>query len=112
MHSLALFNRLEKTNRPIELDLWIPEYEIAVEFQGMNLCLRCFFLILINVYCFSFSFDSHILGGHHYYNMVNAFGPNGTTSLYSERDLLKLSLCQTKGVTLIFIPYWYVSFNI
>jgi hypothetical protein len=41
--------------------------------------------------------------------MDYSFGPNGTASLYSERDLLKVNACQELGITLIIIPYWYES---
>lgn len=51
---------------------------------------------------------SHCWGEHHYYNVDGAFGPNGTSSLYSDRDSLKSALCKVRGITLIVIPYWCV----
>jgi hypothetical protein len=47
-------------------------------------------------------------GEHHYYNMDEAFGPNGTANLYSTRDLWKVSSCLAKGITLIVITFWYL----
>jgi hypothetical protein len=44
--------------------------------------------------------------------MDSAFGSNGTGNLYSARDLLKLSLCQSQGITLVVIPYWYCEFTL
>lgn len=79
MSSLEISQKIENTDRHIELDLWIPKYLIGFEFQGE----------------------------HHFYNLAEAFGPSGTAGLYSERDLLKSSLCQMRGITLITIPYWW-----
>jgi hypothetical protein len=48
-----------------------------------------------------------LVGEQHFYNLENAFGPGGTASLYSERDLAKVSLCKLQGISLILIPHWY-----
>jgi hypothetical protein len=55
--------------------------------------------------CLLFRF--YRLGEQHYYNMDGAFGPNGSTALYSERDFAKISLCKERGITMILIPFWY-----
>jgi hypothetical protein len=39
--------------------------------------------------------------------MEPAFGP--TSSAYSERDLLKIEECASRGISLIVIPFWYAS---
>jgi hypothetical protein len=74
---------------------------LRTEFLSNNLFVGFFFIII----------EFNQIGEHHYHNMDVAFGPNGTASLYSERDLQKMSLCQTHGITLIFIPYWYGCFS-
>eukprot|EP01124_Arcella_intermedia_P030929 TRINITY_DN6874_c0_g1_i9.p1 TRINITY_DN6874_c0_g1~~TRINITY_DN6874_c0_g1_i9.p1 ORF type:complete len:232 (-),score=75.82 TRINITY_DN6874_c0_g1_i9:30-725(-) len=67
----------ENTKFKMELDIWIPKYQLAIEYQGEQ----------------------------HYYNFYSAFGP--TLSLYNERDLKKKTSCTAKGITLITIPYWW-----
>jgi hypothetical protein len=91
------YNSLENSDRRFELDIWIPKYRIGFEYQGEN-------FIDWNFIVYS------ILGEHHFHNLESAFGPNGTTNLYLERDLTKFNFCQERGITLIVIPYWY-GFN-
>jgi hypothetical protein len=85
---------LDKSDRFVELDLWIPQYQIGIEYQGTD------------NYQLTFNFANGS-GEQHYHNLVHAFGPNGTAGLYSERDLLKRTSCQLQGISLITIPYWY-----
>lgn len=68
----------KNSDRPIELDLWIPKLQVSLEYQGE----------------------------HHYHSLDLAFGPS-VASQYSERDLEKLSLCKLHGITLIYIPFWW-----
>lgn len=68
----------DKLERPVELDLWIPKYRIGIEYHGE----------------------------HHYHNLETAFGPTGTAS-HAERDQEKSALCESRGITLIPIPYWW-----
>lgn len=75
----------------MELDLWIPQYRIGLEYQGM--------VFQENRLEYSLS------GEHHYFNLNSAFGSNGT-STYLERDLVKASFCEKHGITLVNIPYW------
>lgn len=63
----------------VELDLWLPKYQIGIEYQGEQ----------------------------HYHSLDTAFGPNGMTNVYGERDQLKRALCIPQGITLISIPYWW-----
>lgn len=67
------------SDRPVQLDLWLPNYQIGIEYQGEQ----------------------------HYYNLDGAFGPSGTASFYWERDLAKISNCQLRGITLVIIPFWW-----
>lgn len=69
----------QRLGRNVELDIWIPLYRIGLEYQGEQ----------------------------HYNNLDGAFGPGGASSLYSERDKMKQSLCAVYGITLIQIPYWW-----
>lgn len=69
----------ENSDRRVELDVWIPQHQIGIEYQGQQ----------------------------HYFSLDNAFGSNGPSGLYWERDLKKQSLCQLHGITLILIPYWW-----
>lgn len=84
----------------MELDLWIPIHRIGIEYQGI---FRMRFLSWITDY-------SYELGEQHYYNM-SVFGPSNASAAYSERDTVKNNLCETQGITLIAIPYWYKSIN-
>eukprot|EP01126_Amoeba_proteus_P062281 TRINITY_DN8440_c0_g2_i1.p1 TRINITY_DN8440_c0_g2~~TRINITY_DN8440_c0_g2_i1.p1 ORF type:complete len:587 (-),score=81.09 TRINITY_DN8440_c0_g2_i1:266-2026(-) len=63
----------------MELDIWVPEYNLALEYQGEQ----------------------------HYFDIHEAYGPNGTTAMYKERDLKKKIACAEKGITLVEIPYWW-----
>lgn len=67
------------TLRLVELDIWLPEHRIGIEYHGE----------------------------HHYCSLDAAFGPNGTAGLFSERDIGKATLCRSRGITLIMIPYWW-----
>lgn len=60
-----------------ELDLWIPQHRIGIEYQG-----------------------------EHHYLAIDAFGPNGSTEC-SERDSLKIQECSMREISLIVIPFWW-----
>jgi len=62
----------------MELDIWVPQYNLALEYQGEQ----------------------------HYYDLHKAFGPTGTMAMYTTRDLMKKNYCTQKGITLVAIPYW------
>jgi len=63
----------------MQLDIWIPQYNLAFEYQG----------------------------AHHYFDSYEAFGPVSSASLYFNRDKQKKHLCYEKGITFIEIPYWW-----
>eukprot|EP01126_Amoeba_proteus_P062279 TRINITY_DN8440_c0_g1_i18.p1 TRINITY_DN8440_c0_g1~~TRINITY_DN8440_c0_g1_i18.p1 ORF type:complete len:473 (-),score=86.32 TRINITY_DN8440_c0_g1_i18:2687-4105(-) len=63
----------------MELDIWVPEYNLALEYQGEQ----------------------------HYFDVHEAYGPNGTTAMYKERDLKKKQACFENGITLVAVPYWW-----
>eukprot|EP01124_Arcella_intermedia_P012701 TRINITY_DN19044_c0_g2_i1.p1 TRINITY_DN19044_c0_g2~~TRINITY_DN19044_c0_g2_i1.p1 ORF type:complete len:446 (+),score=129.38 TRINITY_DN19044_c0_g2_i1:700-2037(+) len=69
----------EQTRLKMELDIWVPLYNIAIEYQGE----------------------------HHFHDLCAAYGPTGTVSLYTKRDIKKKETCKEKGITLITIPYWW-----
>lgn len=45
------------------------------------------------------------LGEQHYYSMEAPFGPSGSSN--GDRDVTKRSLCQSNGITLIIVPFWW-----
>eukprot|EP01126_Amoeba_proteus_P039136 TRINITY_DN4111_c0_g2_i1.p1 TRINITY_DN4111_c0_g2~~TRINITY_DN4111_c0_g2_i1.p1 ORF type:complete len:658 (-),score=111.69 TRINITY_DN4111_c0_g2_i1:406-2217(-) len=69
----------ETLNLKMELDIWVPKFNLALEYQGEQ----------------------------HYYDLHEAYGPNGTVAMYTERDLKKKKLCEKNGITLVTIPYWW-----
>eukprot|EP01124_Arcella_intermedia_P025305 TRINITY_DN4503_c1_g2_i2.p1 TRINITY_DN4503_c1_g2~~TRINITY_DN4503_c1_g2_i2.p1 ORF type:complete len:395 (-),score=66.80 TRINITY_DN4503_c1_g2_i2:843-2027(-) len=69
----------DQSNQRMELDLWVPKYNLALEYQGE----------------------------HHYYNLHSAYGPSGTASMYISRDCQKKSSCVEHGITLATVPYWW-----
>eukprot|EP01127_Copromyxa_protea_P014851 TRINITY_DN4197_c0_g1_i1.p1 TRINITY_DN4197_c0_g1~~TRINITY_DN4197_c0_g1_i1.p1 ORF type:complete len:722 (+),score=134.76 TRINITY_DN4197_c0_g1_i1:213-2168(+) len=69
----------ENSKQRMELDIWVPKYNLALEYQGQQ----------------------------HYYDMHHAYGPSGTIALYSERDVKKKNACEKKGITLASIPFWW-----
>jgi hypothetical protein len=58
-----------------------------------------------------FRFRAEFVGEQHYFNMDVAFGPNGTSSFYSDRDALKQTFFKSRDITLICIPFWYVELD-
>lgn len=69
----------EKIKYPIQLDIWVPEYNLALEYQGE----------------------------HHYYDLHTAYGTGSTSKMFFERDQEKKNMCLDKGITLVCIPYWW-----
>jgi hypothetical protein len=51
-----------------------------------------------------------LLGEHHYYDILAAYG-SGTSNMFFERDQEKKNMCIEKGISLVCIPYWYLSFT-
>jgi hypothetical protein len=72
------------------VDIWIPKYNLALEYQGILL---------------SWSLFIH-LGEPHFYNYGNAFGRSGMLESYKERDERKKRLCAELGIDLVAIPFW------
>jgi hypothetical protein len=68
----------------MQLDIWVPEYNLALEYQGE----------------------------HHYYDIHSAYGTGSTSKMFHERDQEKKRMCIEKGVFLICIPYWYILLDI
>jgi hypothetical protein len=48
-----------------------------------------------------------LLGEHHYYDIHTAYGTGSTSKMFFERDQEKKQMCISKGVSLVYIPYWY-----
>jgi len=63
----------------IELDIWIPQYHLGIEYQGEQ----------------------------HYQDLQKAFGPSSTIAMYSDRDLFKSKSCSRLGIRFLAIPYWW-----
>jgi hypothetical protein len=78
----------------MQLDIWVPEYRLALEYQGS---FYLHFIVILN--------PPYLLGEHHYYDIHRAFG--STSKMFVERDQKKKSRCIEKGVSLVCIPYWY-----
>lgn len=115
----------------MELDLWIPRYKLALEYQGTtafafifafaffrlspspsSFCSALTFFTFFRHLCLSPSSLSLFIsfqGEQHYHDIHAAFGPSGTMALYSERDLKKKKACAENGITLVIIPYWCVT---
>eukprot|EP01124_Arcella_intermedia_P024109 TRINITY_DN3987_c0_g2_i2.p1 TRINITY_DN3987_c0_g2~~TRINITY_DN3987_c0_g2_i2.p1 ORF type:complete len:480 (-),score=120.91 TRINITY_DN3987_c0_g2_i2:412-1851(-) len=69
----------DESRKQMELDIWVPNYHLALEYQGEQ----------------------------HYHDLHSAFGPNGMVSLYMDRDNKKKTTCAERGITLATIPYWW-----
>eukprot|EP01124_Arcella_intermedia_P002785 TRINITY_DN11518_c0_g1_i4.p1 TRINITY_DN11518_c0_g1~~TRINITY_DN11518_c0_g1_i4.p1 ORF type:complete len:468 (-),score=107.57 TRINITY_DN11518_c0_g1_i4:30-1433(-) len=69
----------EETNSKMQLDIWVPRYKMALEYQGE----------------------------HHYHDFCEVYGPSGTLSLCKFRDSKKKESCSQIGITLVAIPYWW-----
>eukprot|EP01125_Pyxidicula_operculata_P020568 TRINITY_DN7623_c0_g1_i2.p1 TRINITY_DN7623_c0_g1~~TRINITY_DN7623_c0_g1_i2.p1 ORF type:complete len:446 (+),score=38.86 TRINITY_DN7623_c0_g1_i2:744-2081(+) len=69
----------DKVSSPLELDIFVPKYNLAFEYQGEQ----------------------------HYSDQHKAFGPSSSMELYGIRDKLKQKYCEQQGITLIHIPYWW-----
>eukprot|EP01124_Arcella_intermedia_P003554 TRINITY_DN11962_c0_g1_i1.p1 TRINITY_DN11962_c0_g1~~TRINITY_DN11962_c0_g1_i1.p1 ORF type:complete len:399 (-),score=89.00 TRINITY_DN11962_c0_g1_i1:7-1203(-) len=76
-HPELFWDETQKPRHLMELDIWVPEYQIALEYQGE----------------------------HHYHDLY-VYGPSGTLSQYTQRDIKKKEACLKKGITLVTIPYW------
>lgn len=68
----------------MELDIWIPSFNLAFEFQGLYLQ------------------SLMLLGIHHYRESFNK-----ALSVQRARDSSKKDACNSRGITLIEIPYWW-----
>jgi len=62
----------------MQIDLWIPTYNLAIEYQG-----------------------------EHHFHEITGFGPSGTLALYENRDTLKKTLAAEKNIFFLAIPYWW-----
>jgi hypothetical protein len=51
-----------------------------------------------------------LLGEHHYIDLHNAYGTGSTSNMFFERDQEKKKMCIEKGISLVYIPYWYLFF--
>jgi len=58
-------------------DLWVPEYNLAIEYQGEQ----------------------------HFHDLNMVFG--GTVALYGDRDNSKKQAAFENGIRLLTIPYWW-----
>eukprot|EP01124_Arcella_intermedia_P021465 TRINITY_DN3009_c0_g4_i2.p1 TRINITY_DN3009_c0_g4~~TRINITY_DN3009_c0_g4_i2.p1 ORF type:complete len:403 (+),score=83.86 TRINITY_DN3009_c0_g4_i2:9-1217(+) len=65
----------ETTDHKMELDLWVPQFNLALEYQG----------------------EQHYIDIWVY----------GSSALHQKRDLKKKESCETNGITLMTIPYWW-----
>lgn len=74
------------TRQTTELDIWIPKYKLAFEYNG----------ILMFMY-----WDS-LAGPHHYRVFFNA-----EISQQIARDNERRNMCKQLGITLIEVPYWW-----
>jgi DNA ligase-1 len=68
----------EETNRNCELDIWIEEYNLALEFQGKQ-----------------------------HYEELNPGSLFRNLEDQQRRDIEKIEMCKKNGITLIPIPYWW-----
>jgi hypothetical protein len=72
-----LGTNLTETEQKAELDIWIPQYSLGVEYQGEQ----------------------------HYHLLKNAFGRNSHAQIC--RDALKRELCRNAHIQLLPVPYWW-----
>lgn len=76
----AAKSHTEETQKKIELDIWIPQHKIAIEYQGEQ----------------------------HYHNtFTRAF--SGDLYSYRSRDYKKKQKCESVGIQLFYVPYWWDS---
>jgi hypothetical protein len=54
----------------------------------------------------------YLLGEHHYFDLHTAYGSGSTSNMFSVRDQEKENLCLEKGISLVYIPYWYFFFSL
>jgi len=67
----------ENTTHKIEFDIWVPQYNLALEYQGE----------------------------HHFHDLYGLGG--GTIALHNERDSFKKTSACTHGICFLTIPYWW-----
>jgi hypothetical protein len=127
IRSCYLFPHKPDGERKMQLDIWIPKYNLALEYQGdISPFLSPFPLLLPPPLC---SYDlrpsypstahprsllcvyptllfSYTTGEHHYFDLPSRDGPGGTISVLA-RDQKKKEKCARVGITLVHIPYWY-----
>eukprot|EP01124_Arcella_intermedia_P001376 TRINITY_DN10741_c1_g6_i1.p1 TRINITY_DN10741_c1_g6~~TRINITY_DN10741_c1_g6_i1.p1 ORF type:complete len:432 (+),score=112.01 TRINITY_DN10741_c1_g6_i1:52-1347(+) len=65
----------EGSNHKMELDIWVPTFNLALEYQGEQ----------------------------HYYDLLFF----GSFALSKERDLKKKSACESKGISILHVPFWW-----
>lgn len=76
---LAACNDYPGKSHKLQLDVWLPEKNLAFEYQGEQ----------------------------HYHNMSLAFGSSGDLVSYVARDFQKQAKCRKLGIELIVVPYWW-----
>lgn len=76
----------------MELDVWVPEHKIALEYQGKGM-----------VFCFLQT------GEHHYHDNYPSTPFSDALSTFEMRDSTKHAQCLTLGINLIYVPYWWDS---
>jgi len=62
----------------MQLDIWIPIYNLAIEYQG-----------------------------EHHFHDITGFGPSGSLAIYEYRDSLKKEIAAGKKINFLTIPYWW-----
>eukprot|EP01126_Amoeba_proteus_P021660 TRINITY_DN2203_c0_g4_i4.p1 TRINITY_DN2203_c0_g4~~TRINITY_DN2203_c0_g4_i4.p1 ORF type:complete len:240 (-),score=37.66 TRINITY_DN2203_c0_g4_i4:11-730(-) len=67
------------SDKPVELDIYVPNYNLAFEYQGEQ----------------------------HYFNLSHIFGIHASLPHYQRRDQIKQKLCLEANISLIYIPYWW-----
>ena len=71
-----------------QFDIWVPEYNLAIEYQGEY------------VLCINFP-------GEHHFQDITGFGNGGTLSNNIARDVVKQNLAKEQNINFLTIPYWY-----
>eukprot|EP01127_Copromyxa_protea_P002960 TRINITY_DN1286_c0_g1_i2.p1 TRINITY_DN1286_c0_g1~~TRINITY_DN1286_c0_g1_i2.p1 ORF type:complete len:431 (+),score=79.85 TRINITY_DN1286_c0_g1_i2:62-1354(+) len=70
-----------KDYRKVQLDVWIPDLQLAFEFQGQQ----------------------------HYHELRGAFGDSSSLKKNILRDEAKQKMCDKAAITLVQVPYWWDS---
>lgn len=80
--------RLNTGNKKVSVDIWIPELNLAIEYQG-KLPGR--------------NFAKELAGEPHYHDLNFSRGKDK----YAVLDATKRKLCQLNNINLVEVPYWW-----